>query len=97
MNRLQKTALEGKSLSGKEMDRLMFLKARLVQLDQLAELMGATHHEVHRMEDRMAIILDALNLDGHTGILEERMYLPSPLLAELQSITWGTEKVTSEV
>ena len=76
-------------LGAREQDRIKILMNRLGQFQKRFQLIEAAKREVVAIEDRMSFIYDALCLQGLSGGVEERLYMPSPLVAELQGMNWA--------
>jgi hypothetical protein len=67
---------------------MSILTSRLAQVEQRDRLREEAMQEVLSLEERLAFIHDALSLHGHPQVIKERLYLPSPLMAELKGVAW---------
>jgi hypothetical protein len=72
----------------KDEERMSILTSRLAQVEQRDRLREEAMQEVLSLEERLAFIHDALSLHGHPQVIKERLYLPSPLMAELKGVAW---------
>jgi hypothetical protein len=76
------------AIRAKEEERMTILTARLAQMEHRDRLRDEVTQEVLSLEERLAFIHDALSLHGHPQVIKERLYLPSPLMAELKALSW---------
>jgi hypothetical protein len=87
---LQKSMQRGEVKRDRDAERLKIMISRLAQLDKRADLIYSVEGEIRALEERMLFVLDALSFQGHKGF-DERLYIPSPLLVELQTMVWTTD------